>query len=252
MPLDLLALWDFSDPAQSEARFRAAAETADGVERQILQTQIARTYSLRSQNERAREILAEVADSGSQDAEVNARYHLELGRTLASAAHANPSSAERAAARAEYRRAFETADAAGLGYLAVDALHMFSIAAETPEQAVEANQAAITYLEASSDPEASKWAASLQHNLAYSLKEVGRFEEAIVAAERAIELRTQEANPKGARAARWMHAHILRLKGEPAKAKAEFLALQAEFQTLGETSPYVEEELALLQSLSID
>ena len=41
--VDLDALWSFHDPAASEARFRAALDSAQGDDALILQTQIART-----------------------------------------------------------------------------------------------------------------------------------------------------------------------------------------------------------------
>ena len=47
--MDVTPLWNFADPAGSEAAFRAALETPrDRDDVLILQTQIARTFSLRS------------------------------------------------------------------------------------------------------------------------------------------------------------------------------------------------------------
>ena len=43
MAIDINALWDFSKPALSEERFRAALATAQGDDALILKTQIART-----------------------------------------------------------------------------------------------------------------------------------------------------------------------------------------------------------------
>jgi len=47
MAIDLRPLWDFSKPAVSEERFRAALATAQGDDALILKTQIARTYAHR-------------------------------------------------------------------------------------------------------------------------------------------------------------------------------------------------------------
>ena len=57
MAIDLAPLWDFSKPELSEQRLRAALATANGDDALILQTQIARTYGLRRDFARAREIL---------------------------------------------------------------------------------------------------------------------------------------------------------------------------------------------------
>ena len=45
--LDIDSFWEYGDPAASEARFHAAATSAQGDERLELLTQNARTYSLR-------------------------------------------------------------------------------------------------------------------------------------------------------------------------------------------------------------
>ena len=45
--MDIDSFWEYSDPAASEARFRAALSSAQGDDRLELLTQIARTYSLR-------------------------------------------------------------------------------------------------------------------------------------------------------------------------------------------------------------
>ena len=47
MAVDVVAMWDFSNPDLSEKRFRSALESAAGDDALILQTQIARTYVLR-------------------------------------------------------------------------------------------------------------------------------------------------------------------------------------------------------------
>jgi hypothetical protein len=46
-PRDIESFWEYSDPAASEQRFRAALAAATGDERLELLTQVARTYSLR-------------------------------------------------------------------------------------------------------------------------------------------------------------------------------------------------------------
>ena len=88
MPIDVKPLWDFRKPEASEERFRAALKTATGDDALILQTQIARTYGLRKDFPKAREILGSIAkDIPAAGPEARVRYALELGRTYASATH---------------------------------------------------------------------------------------------------------------------------------------------------------------------
>jgi hypothetical protein len=56
----LSGLWDYSKPAVSEQRFRAALAGASADDALILQTQIARTFGLRKDFAKAREVLATV------------------------------------------------------------------------------------------------------------------------------------------------------------------------------------------------
>ena len=58
MALDVAPLWNYSDPAGSEQRFRQALAGASSDDALELQTQIARTYGLRRRFAEARQILA--------------------------------------------------------------------------------------------------------------------------------------------------------------------------------------------------
>src|SRR5438094_54505 len=127
MIVDLASLWDYSQPAVSEQRFRAAIVQAAPDDAFILETQVARTWGLRRAFARAREILAAIEprfDAASPEAKV--RWLLESGRTWASPAHPpelrTPENRERA--RPLYLRAFGIANEAKLDGLAIDALHM--------------------------------------------------------------------------------------------------------------------------------
>ncbi len=129
MPLDLRKLWDFSNPAASEERMRAALATAQGDEALILQTQIARTWGLRRDFAKAREILAEVQPQIAQaGAEAQVRYWLELGRTWASATHKPEqlTAEAKVQARDAYDHALSIAKASKLDALAIDTVHMYA------------------------------------------------------------------------------------------------------------------------------
>ena len=88
MAFDVAALWNFSDPAASEQRFRQALATASGDDALELQTQIARTYGIRRNFTEARRMLTGIeADVARAGAAPQVRWHLELGRTYASPVH---------------------------------------------------------------------------------------------------------------------------------------------------------------------
>ena len=126
-PIDVNQLWNWDSPARSEARFRAALAGADADQTFILQTQIARTYGLRGQFAQARQILDDLKPKLRHvSPEAQVRYHLERGRTFASAVSVagGPSPEMLREARGEYNEAFRLADQHHLDDLAVDALHM--------------------------------------------------------------------------------------------------------------------------------
>ena len=87
-PPDFDKLWDFSNPAATEQKFRevlAAIEgSADRTYRLCLLTQVARTHSLRGTFDQADAILDGVEKELKQhdDSLVRVRYLLERGRTL--------------------------------------------------------------------------------------------------------------------------------------------------------------------------
>ena len=104
--MDIDSFWEYSDPAASEARFRAALAAAEDDERLELLTQIARTFSLRGQFDAAHATLDEVEQQlGGAGVRPQLRYLLERGRTF------NSSGAPEQA-RALFITAWERAQAA--------------------------------------------------------------------------------------------------------------------------------------------
>src|SRR3954467_2095370 len=111
------ALWDFDDPAGSEQRFRAAADIAEGADRLVLLTQVARALGLQERYDEGHAVLDDLA-VGSPEVATSAE--LERGRLLRSAGEPD-------AARPHFEAAASTAREAGLEALHVDALHMFAL-----------------------------------------------------------------------------------------------------------------------------
>ena len=249
MSMDVRSLWDFNNPALSEQRFRDALAKASPEETFILQTQIARSYGLRNQFDKARGVLKELqpglADAG---AEGQTRYWLELGRTYSSAAHAPETQTPevREQARADYQRAWDTAQKAGLDALAIDALHMMAFVDTAPEDQLKWGEKALAVAQSSNQPAARAWEASLRNNIGYALHQLGRYDEALDQFQQAVRLREQAHDAERTRIANWMVAWTLRSMGRIDEALAIQLRLEQELDQAGEKDPYVYDELAQL------
>ena len=246
MALDILGLWDYSKPALSEQRFRDALATATHDEALVLQTQIARTWGLRKDFVRAREILASISDPVKKaSAEAQANHLLELGRTYASPAHPKEllTAEARQQARSLYLQAFETARHAHLDYLAIDALHMMPMADPDPKAQLEWDLKALDYLEASSQPAAKKWEGSLRNNVGYAKHLLGQYDEALTQFKLSLAAHERAGKTKNVRIAYWMIAWTLRAQGKLHEAIDIQLRLEREWEQAGEPDPYVFEEL---------
>lgn len=240
---DILALWDFDDPAASEARFRAAlADAAMPPTHDAalsLRTQVARTMSLRRRFDEAhRELDAVDAQLPGAGAEPRVRTLLERGRTWRSAR-------EPAKARPLFLQAEQLARSAKLEVLHVDALHMVALVEADPQAQLEAHQRALAVARAAQDPQARRWEASLTVNIGWSLHEAGRHEEALASFRDALAARQRDgAKAERLREAQWMIAHELRALRRHDEALAVLRALESELATANATDGFVPEEIA--------
>lgn len=244
--VDLNTLWDFNKPALSEERFRAALANASGDDALILQTQIARTWGLRRDFVRARQILAGVEPSLDRSgAEAKVRYWLELGRTWASATHKPEELTAQAkkAARDAYDRALAIARSASLDGLAIDTVHMYAFIDTAPEDGIKWADEGLKLALASKQPAASHWQAVLRNNRGVALNQLKRHDEALVEYKLALPLYEAGGNATNIRIAHWMIANTLRLLGRLDEAGDIQLRLEREFDAAGESDPYVFEEL---------
>lgn len=249
MAIDLKPLWDFDKPAQSEERFRSALVTATGDDAFILQTQIARTYGLRADFARAQAILKGLEPQlEAAGAEARTRYWLELGRTYSSATHppASQTSEAKQMARKAYGNALETAKAGLLDGLAIDALHMLAFVDTQPADQLKWAQEALAVSQASAQPAAKAWEASLRNNVGSALYQLGRYEEALAEFQQAVALRDRGTDQQAKLIAHWMVAWTLRALHRTDEALQIQLRLEREREVAGKPSPYVFEELELL------
>lgn len=225
---DVVSLWDFADPAGSEARFRAAAAAADGTDRAVLLTQVARALGLQGRYDDAHALLDAIEPSTG---EILVRLALERGDPLA--------------ARPCFDTAVDRARAAGLDALLVDALHMVALVAG-PDEAAAVHAEALAVARASADPIARDWDASLLNNIGMAHADAGDHAAALNAFTGALAARERIGDPARTRVARWMVAWSLRHLGRTGEARRIQRTLRAELAALGESDPDVDEELALL------
>ena len=249
MAIDLTTLWDFRQPELSEQRFRAALANASGNDALILQTQIARTYGLRKDFAKTRELLQAVEPRmKAAGAEARTRFALELGRSYASATHPpeTQTAETRALARQAYESALGVARSAKLDGLAIDAIHMLAFVDTAPADQLKWAQAALEVVEGSTQTGAKQWEPSIRNNLGMALHALGRYEEALAEFKRAVVLREQGKNAESVRVAHWMVAWTLRALKRNAEALTLQLRLERECDAAGEPDPYVFEELEIL------
>ena len=251
MALDLPSLWDFGQPALSEQRFVAALAGASADDALILRTQIARSYGLRNDSAKAREMLREIElqlTDGSPEA--RARFALELGRSYASATHDAVSAEDKVLARAAYEQALATARAGHLDGLAIDAIHMLAFVDTAPSDQLMWAEVALAVVQSSSQPAAKRWEGSIRHNIGYALHQLGRYDEALAQFQQAKAIRERGSDSgkdlQAIRVAEWMVAWTLRALGRSDEALAIQLRLERERDAAGTPSRYVFEELAHL------
>jgi|JI10StandDraft_1071094.scaffolds.fasta_scaffold311071_3 tetratricopeptide (TPR) repeat protein len=240
--VDVDALWNYADPAASEARFRDALASASGDDALVLRTQIARTLGLRGRFDDAhRELDAIEPALATAGVAPRVRAWLERGRTLRS-------SGKPLEGRPLFMRAYVTADAAGLEVLAADALHMLALVEPVLDDRIAWNRRTVDYARRASDPRAQGWQAAALNNIGGDLREAGRLEDSLAAFREAQAAYERAGRPQSRFVARWQVANVLRLLGRADEALAMQTALERDTAAAGAPDPYVYEELALLQA----
>jgi len=233
--IDPRPFWDFDDPAASSERFLDAAHQSSEPERTCWLTQYVRALGLQESYSEAMKVLDQLS---SEDPEAATYLALERGRVLRSSGHPDD-------ARPHFDRAAATAEAAGLEALHVDALHMVALVAPEDQQ-VALTEAALAVARDATDQSARDWDASLLNNLGMTHADAGDHESALAAFEQALAARERIGDPENIRVARWMIGWSLRNLGRRDEALEIQRALKAELDSIGDTDPYVDEELALL------
>ena len=236
---DITALWNFDDPAESERRFREALASDTGAlssSAEIL-TQIARAQGLQLQFSNAHAVLDEVESLEElEHVRVRIRVELERGRLFNSAG-------EPVKAVPFFTRAYELAAQSNEVSLAIDAVHMLAIASP-PEEQLGWNERALEMAETVLDPDAQGWVGSLLNNVGWTYHDRDEFEFALDRFRRAVEWRRKRGQPKETRIAEWCVGRTLRSLGRFEDALVIQTGLAAEWEAVGGSDPYVDEELA--------
>ena len=228
-PLD--DLWDYDDPAASEARFRTAIDAAqaggDAAAADETRTQLARALGLQGRFEAGHAILDGVDSDHPADDRTRVRVRLERGRL-------QRSSGDVAASVAPFEGAWELARTLGEDALAVDAAHMLAIVDAPPGEGTW-HARALELADASADPAARRWRASLWNNIGWARFDAGDLDGALAAFETAVAARREQGEAKETRIAEWCVARCIRALGRPAEALAMQQRLTAEAAAAGES-----------------
>lgn len=208
---DFDALWDYSDPAASEAKFRALLPeielSGDSQSQAELLTQIARALGLQRKFDEAHALLDSVEPTLTQETKRAAiRYLLERGRVFNSAGKPDE-------ARPLFADAFELASDTGEDYYAVDAAHMLAII-EQGSTAVDWNLKAIDLAQKSSFLRTQEWLGPLYNNLGWAYHQQGAYIDALSTFRQALALEEAKGNAASVRIAQWCVARTLRSLGQ--------------------------------------
>ena len=233
------SLWDYSRPAESEARFRELlpATEDDPAARVELLTQIARAQGLQRRFAEAQATLAAAeASPAAFGGRSRIRLLLEQGRV-------RNSGGDPAGARPYFEQALALAATdPDEAFYAIDAAHMLAIVAP-PQEALEWNLRALALAEGATDARARHWRGSLLNNIGWAYHAAGDFPAALDYLERALAFRREHGPEEETRVARWCVARVRRDMGQVVEALAEQRALLAEYDALREPSGYVYEEI---------
>lgn len=235
--MEIDSLWEYTNPALSEERFRSALIKTQGDDRLELLTQIARTYSLRSRFDDAHTLLNQVeSELDTSTLRPQLRYFLERGRTFNSAG-------EVLKAREFFIKAWEQAQGAKETGLAVDAAHMVAITYGGSLEGITWNQKALSLARPSSDTKAKSLIPALLNNTAWDLHEMGQYSEALDLFYEAQQEWENRKTPKQIQIAKWSVARCLRSLARYQEALAILTILEREHDASNEVDGYLYEEL---------
>lgn len=232
-------LWNFRDLSTTEARFREWIEKIQPNDpfHYELQTQLARTFSLRSDFDQAHSILDTVGPHTDRAPSVKVRYLLERGRTFNSAGQKDD-------AMRLFMEASEVGKAAQLDELTVDAMHMVAAAASDTATQVKWNEDAIAYAHQSEDEKAKRWLGSLYNNLGWTYHDAEQYDNALTQFKNALAWHKEHGNTYTTHIAYYAVARALRSLERYQEALDLIAPVCAEQDAADNSDGFVHEEVA--------
>ena len=234
------ALWNYGDPAGTEAKFTALLPQAHasgdaGYELELL-TQIARTQGLQRKFDAAHATLDEVESRlRSVDLPVaNVRYLLERGRVF-------NSSGKPGLALPLFVQAAERAERIPHWRYAIDAVHMVAIAEPSPEKQVEWNRRGIAMV--LDHPDQRGWLFALYNNLGESFLKLKRYDDALACFRNYVALNLERGQEPDMFATKDI-AKCLRLLGDADEALSTIEPVHAKLAADGQRDGWISEEYA--------
>ena len=234
------ALWNYGDPAGTEAKLRALLPEAQasgdaGYELELL-TQVARTQGLQNQFDVAHATLDEV-ESRLQNLDLpvaNVRYLLERGRVF-------NSSGKPELALPLFVQAAERAERISNWRYAIDGVHMAAIAEPSVEKQVEWNRRGIAM--ALDHPDQRGWLFALYNNLGESFITLKRYDDALACFRNYVALNVERGQEPDLFATKDI-ARCLRLLGDANEALATIEPVHAKLAADGQRDGWISEEYA--------
>jgi tetratricopeptide (TPR) repeat protein len=234
------SLWNYGDPAGTEAKFRALlpqAEASGDAEYQLqLLTQIARSQGLQGKFDLAHATLDSVeARFHDHDLPVaRVRYLLERGRVF-------NSSGKPDRALPLFVEAFELAQRIPHRRLAIDAVHMVAIAAPTPAEQVEWGRRGVALV--LDHPDQRGWLFALYNNLGEAYLKLNRYDDALACFRNYVALNVERGQEPDLFATKDI-ARCLRLLGDADEALATIAPIHAKLEASGQRDGWISEEYA--------
>lgn len=212
---DFDKLWNYNDPAGTEAKFRELLPKAEkGKDKEYyieLLTQLARTQSLQRKFDEAHEILDKAMKMLKPEHIVpRIRFMLERGRTYNSSKVYDK-------ARELFLAAYMQADKYEEENLAIDAVHMLGIV-DKDEESLKWNELAIQMAEDTEDEKARGWLGSLYNNTGWTYHDMGEYDKALELFERNVIWHTERKSGMQLYIAKWSVARCLRSLGRTEEA----------------------------------
>lgn len=237
---DFIKLWNFSNPAETEQRFREILPRAqlsqDAEYLAQLLTQIARCEGLQSHFAECHATLDTVEkmlfEHDLKLAQV--RYFLERGRAFNSAG-------QQGIAIPLFQKAYEVAEEQRHVRLSIDAVHMIAIAERDPNVQIEWNLKGIAMAE--SDPAGQSWLHALLNNIGESYLAARDFESAYKSFHWLGEIQTQSSGSPDIYTIK-DEAKALRLSGRPVQSFALMHPILDALKAEKKDDGYIRQEIA--------